>query len=415
MSDHLARARLLLQQSRPAEAEREAGLAVALAPDQPDAHLLLALSRIDQDKQAGALEAARTAVGLMPAASPGHYVHALILHRSARPQEALAAVQESIRLDPDDTDSFALQAAIHLQCGNAKEALGAADQALRLHPENTAAANCRAMALVRLGRKAEAMVTVDHALARDPENALSHANQGWNCLHRNDPRQSQEHFREALRLDPELDYAREGMLEALKARNFVYRAMLIYFLRMSRLSETYQWIVIAGTFFGSRILGQLALKHPEHRLLWWLILGIFYGFVYLTWTAQPMFNLFLRLDRFGRHVLSREQRIASNGFAPFFLAAAAATGWFLVADSDLSFFAMFMLAALSICVATTMARASYARWGLGAATGLLAVAALGFLVPLAQSGSAPAFLLNGFVYGFLAFQLLGNLLLTRRT
>jgi len=415
MSAHLARAQLLLQQSRPADAEREAGLAVAQAPDHPQAHALLALSRLGQNKHALALMAARTALGLAPDSAYYHHVHALILHRLEHNKEALNAVQEAIRLAPEDEDNFSLLAAIHLNLGDWPAALTAAEQALALNPEHTESANFRAMALVRLGRKTEAMQTVDAALERDPESAFSHANQGWNCLHRNDPRRALEHFREALRIDPELEYAREGMVEALKAHNPIYRVMLTYFLWMSSLAGRYQWGIVIGTYFGSRFLAQAAISHPEFKWFWWLVLGGCYGFVYLTWTAHPMFNLLLRLDRFGRHALSAEQRIASNWFGPFFAAAFAAMLWFLITDTDPAFFTMFYLAALSICVAATFIRSGKHRFTLGLVSAALAVIAALSWFPLSPGNKTPNGLVSLFVLGFLGFQILANVLSSRRT
>ena len=55
------------------------------------------------------------------------------------------------------------------------------------------------------------------ALGRNPENAHTNANQGWSLLHGGQPGKALEHFREALRLDPDLEFARAGMVEALKA------------------------------------------------------------------------------------------------------------------------------------------------------------------------------------------------------
>jgi predicted Zn-dependent protease len=84
MSVHLDRARLLLAQSRPADAERETMLALAQQPDSPQALALLALSRIEQDKRKEALEAAREAVGLAPDQPFLHYVHAHVLRNADR-------------------------------------------------------------------------------------------------------------------------------------------------------------------------------------------------------------------------------------------------------------------------------------------------------------------------------------------
>ena len=114
------------------------------------------------------------------------------------------------------------------------------------------APNLRAMALVNLGRKREAAEAMRGTLAKDPQNAFSHANQGWTLLHQGDHAQGLEHFREALRIDPELDWAAAGTVEALKARHLLYRLMLRYFLWMSRLGGRARWGVILGVLFASR-------------------------------------------------------------------------------------------------------------------------------------------------------------------
>jgi tetratricopeptide (TPR) repeat protein len=416
MSVHLERAQLLLAQSRPADAERESMLALAQRPDDPHALALLALSRLQQAKREPALEAARQAVGLAPDEPFLHNVHAHVLREMDRRDEALAAVREAIRLDPGDADHFALLASVELGRGKWQPALEAAESALALNPEHVGAANLRAMALVRLGRKAEAMESVDYALDRAPDDAFSHANQGWNQLHRNNPKKAQEHFREALRLDPELEYAREGMLEALKARNPIYRAMLAYFLWMGRQSARFQWAFILGIFFGQRLIGGLAKSMPQMNWFWWPLLGLFYAFVYLSWTAQPMFNLLLCFDRFGRHVLSRDQRLGAACFGTVFAAGLGCLGWWFAAEDeivkDLTLLGVAVFAVISICVAATFARTGRARVILAAATGMLAAFAAGAAFADKETSLALA---NAFVIGFLGFQVLANVLSASRS
>ncbi|MDB5311521.1 MAG: tetratricopeptide repeat protein [Gemmataceae bacterium] len=46
---------------------------------------------------------------------------------------------------------------------------------------------------------------------------------GWALLHARQPAEALTHFREALRLDPTNEWARDGLIEALKARYWVYR------------------------------------------------------------------------------------------------------------------------------------------------------------------------------------------------
>ncbi len=410
MSAHVARAQLLLAQSRPADAERELLLALGAQPDDTAALALLALSRCDQGKGSEALAAAETAVGLAPDSAYLHYVRAVALHRLNRESDARLAIAEALRLQPDDEDYFPLLASIELAARDWNAALTAAEQALALNPEHVNAANLRAMALVRLGRKEEATATVEFALHRAPDNAFSHANQGWNCLHRNDPKKAQEHFREALRLEPDLEYARQGMLEALKARNPVYRGMLAYFLWMGRLSTKLQWAFVIGMFFGTRAVRALASAQPTLGWVLWPILGLFYAFVYLSWTAGPMFNLLLRFNRFGRHVLSRDQRVASNWFGAAFLSALACLGWWLLGDDELGLLGLVLFAILSICLAATFAHTERNRLILGSCTAILAAMGVAIVWLLLAGHPFGLELSNAFVIGFVAFQLLANIL-----
>jgi len=234
------------------------------------------------------------------------------LHDRHRESEALDAISEAIRLDAFDPDYFALLAAIQLQARRWPAALEAAERGLRLDAEHVGCTNLRAIALVKLGRKAEAGTTIDSALARNPDNSLTHANQGWTYLEQGHPDKALEHFRESLRLNPDNEWARRGIVEALKARNIIYAFMLRYFLGMAKLKRRAQWGIVVGGYFGIRLLGQAGAANPSLKP-WILPIEILYiCFALMTWIADPLFNLVLRLNRFGRLALSREQTVASN-------------------------------------------------------------------------------------------------------
>lgn len=312
MNPSLERALLLYQQSRHELAETELRQALAADPHDGYAHALLALCLAAQERFKDATAEAQRAIHLAPDFSLAHYAHARVLYDRNHYQEARAAIEEAIRLDPDDADYFALLAGIHFDERRWQDALNAAEQGLQFNSEHTGCTNLRAMALVKLGRRAEAGATIDAALAKAPEDALTHANQGWTLLERGEPKKALGHFREALRLDPENEWARHGIVEALKARNLIYAVMLKYFLWMSKLSRNAQWGIILGGYFGNRLLGSMARSNPD-LAPWVLPLRILYiTFAVLTWTAYPMFNLMLRLNRFGKLALTREQTVASN-------------------------------------------------------------------------------------------------------
>src|SRR5579871_5018208 len=228
MNPNLQRGLLLYQQSRYEMAENELRQALALDPRDAYAHALLGLCLSHRELFKEATEEAQQAIHLSPDFPFAHYALASIMRDRNRNEEALTAISEALRLDAADPGYFALLSAIQFSERRWPAALDAAERGLRLDSEHTGCTNLRAMALVKLGRKSEAGLTIDAALARNPDNSLTHANQGWTFLEKGDPKKALEHFREALRLDPENAWARHGIIEALKARNFVYAVMLKY-------------------------------------------------------------------------------------------------------------------------------------------------------------------------------------------
>lgn len=315
MNPHLSRALLLVEQSRYELAEEELRQVLAQEPQDAYAHALLGYCLTERERFDEAALEIQQAIHLAPDFSYAHYVQSRLLHERNLFKEALLAIREAIRLDPDDPDYCAQEAIIHLNEKRWQQALDAAERGLRNDPEHVSCTNLRAMALQKLRRKDEAAGALQTALSKNPDNSVTHANQGWALLDRGQPKEALEHFKEALRLDPGNEWARAGIVEALKARNFIYAIFLKYFFFMTRLSSGAQWGIIVGGYIGNRLLSGLARSNPDIAP-WVLPLRILYiAFVILTWTAQPLFNLMLRFNRFGRLALSREQVVASNWLA----------------------------------------------------------------------------------------------------
>ena len=285
---------------------------MAESPNDPQAHALLALCLAKGEQLAEATEEAQEAVRLAPDLAFTHYA----LATSCTTAGAWARPRAPCRRRSGSTPKTRTTTPCCPRSTSTSAAgprpSAAAEAALALDPEHGPANNLRAIALVRLGRRDEAGATIEAALARDPEDAVTHANQGWARMHAGDFRGALEHFREALRLNPSLEWARAGLVEALKARYPLYGLLLRYFLWMSTLSRRAQWAVILGGLFGFRALRALAANNPA-LAPWITPLLVLYGlFVFFTWTAEPLFNLLLRLNRFGRYALSDEEISASN-------------------------------------------------------------------------------------------------------
>jgi Tfp pilus assembly protein PilF len=312
MGAHLERARLLFGQSRHELAEQELRLELAEDPQGAEAHALLALCLSELKRYEPATQEARQAIALAPDEAFGHYALAHVMFDRRRMEEALVAAREALRLEPDDPDYHALVAQVLLSERRWDETLATAEIGLQLDPEHVACNNLRAIALVKLGRRQEAGRTLEAALARDPEDAVSHANRGWTLLEGGDPNKAMEHFREALRLQPQMEWARLGIVEALKSRNFIYRWLLKYFFWMSRLSGKAQVAVLVGGWLGFQVLRNLKVKGTSWALVVSVLEWTYILFALMTWIAQPLFNLTLRVNRFGRLALSRHEITASN-------------------------------------------------------------------------------------------------------
>ncbi len=376
MSTHYDRALLLYQQSRYDLAEQELRQALTEEPDSPLAHALLALCLCGRKDYPAAMHEAEEAVRLGPDMPFTHYALAYVLYHRDRLQEAETAIEQTLALDPWDADYYSLLAAIRFDRRHWPAALEAAEQGLALDAEHTGCVNVRAMALVKLGRREEAGAAIGDALRRDPEDALTHANQGWTLLEQRQPDKALEHFREALRLEPNLEWAREGIVEALKARHWIYRQMLRYFLWMRRLSGRAQWGVLLALLIAQQVLKSAVppALAPLGEVAFWCLIA----FVFLTWTADPLFNLLLRLNRVGRLALSREQIWASNCVgACLLLALAALIGWALSADSRFSLAALVFGWLVLPIAATFKCPAGWPRILMGLYTILLAALAAG--------------------------------------
>lgn len=406
----MQRARLLMSQERYQEARGELARALANEPNEPELQAWMAYCHTQLDEHKEAVATAKAAVHFGPDIAYCHFVLGYALLGAGRPDEARAAAHEAIRLDPEAAEHFGLLASILIRQQQWALALGAADQGLVRDPGDEVCLNMRGLALTMLGRKQEAAETVKGALQVNPDNALSHANTGWAALHRSDHRAALEHFREALRLDPTQEWAREGLVEALKARYWVYRIMLTYFLWMSRLSRKAQWAVILGGYFAYKALKGIAKANPGIAPYLQPLLILYGVFALMTWLANPMFEALLRLNRFGRYALLPKQIAAANALISL-MAAALLTGiaGFVLDRGSLLILAL-VLAGMTIPLCTTLRygneRGRGVLAGLTVFMGIAGLVAAGALVFGAPHISGPA--LAGFALGLVAFPWITN-------
>ncbi len=369
---HFQRASLLFEHGRYADAIGELRLQLAEGAEDALTHGLLSLCLAEVENFDEATHHAQQSIHLAPEHPFGQYALAQIMLRRNRYGEAQAAIMEAIRLHPYDADYFAILASLHLRASRWREALAVADQGLTAEPEHPLCTNLRAQALVKLGDREAAAATMDQALARRPDDPYAHANQGWTLLHQGNPLKAMEHFREALRLNPGMEWARAGIVEAMKARNFVYRWMLAYFLWMARLDSRVRIALVMGALFASWKIIDVIEQSPQWGYVLLPILFAYFAFVLMSWLAYPLFNLLLRIDRFGRYALSPDQVKGANVLVVCLVITLVCLGVAIATGQPRLYEATVMCAVLALpASAIYMCEAGWPRHGMTAITLIL--------------------------------------------
>jgi tetratricopeptide (TPR) repeat protein len=284
--------------------------AVTDDPEDAAARALLALALTHTDKVQAVAEAKR-AVGLGPELGLAHYALGVALLERDEMAAAERAAREALRLDPD-ADSYALLGQVQVRQRRWQDVLETTSRGLELQPEHGLHLNLRAIALANLGLGSAAESAVTDALAADPEDALSHANRGWLLLRRGNAAEALEKFKAALQVDPTLDFARAGMVEALKARSGIYRLLLKYTFWINSFQSRTRWFIVIGLYFAFRTVSGILRAQPSLWPVLGTLLGVYIVFVVTTWIATPISNLLIRLHPLGRLALSRVEIIASN-------------------------------------------------------------------------------------------------------
>jgi len=312
MNKAIQKAQILLSQSRYKEAIKELKVGLSESPNDPFMLAMLSQAYLANRDFAEGLQCAEAAIS-QNTESPFMF---LILGKAQfynkQMVEAKNTLREGLSLDPTESDFFYWLGQIDFYEEKWELALDAANQGLALEAEDVSLLNLRAQALIKLNRQDAAQETVDDALHRNPENSYSHANKGYSQLHAGDLDASLAQFKEALRLDPTNAFAREGLKEAIKGKNMIYRVLQKYFLWMGRMQAQYQWGFIIGIYILYRIIlwGMEAFPALAPFLL---PLAIFYAiFAFSTWIAPPVSNLALRFHPLGKLALDDDEKLASN-------------------------------------------------------------------------------------------------------
>jgi len=171
-------ARCLLEVDRPADAQREAELALTRAPDAEWAHRVRALALIRLDRTGEAVQAARTAVMHAPSAALTHVMLSQALRADRQFEAARDEALDALQLAPGDTAPYESLGRSYLSLGQNDDAERAFRHVVAMTPDDPVALNNLALALQRQRREREAVELFARAAALDPREPLYRRNVG---------------------------------------------------------------------------------------------------------------------------------------------------------------------------------------------------------------------------------------------
>lgn len=401
------KAHLLYQQQRYQDAVKVVNQMLSIEPNDAESLALLALCNLQLEEYPQALSAIDSAVAADPNNAYILYIKAVILANMRKLAEALVLVDQAISLNPEDASYYSIKSFILYEKKDYAGALQAADNALSIDAEHLDALNNRSRALLRLKRTEESWETIEEALHQDPNNDNTHATYAWSLLEKGEAKKALQHFTEALRINPNNMYAQAGMAEALKARYAVYRWFLQYTFWMASLTSKYQWGVIIGFYIAFKGITNLAESNEILQPFLYPLIAFFALIAMTTWIANPLSNLFLRLNKYGEHLLDDEEKRTASGVGVCLSLSVLSLGAFLVLDNE----AWLVSAAVSFAMMIPISR-FYMPTKI---KNLMKYYTLGLLI-LAVLGLAEAFTgmkqlsfaLPFFIFAFVAFQWIAN-------
>jgi tetratricopeptide (TPR) repeat protein len=217
-------------------------------------------------------------------------------------------LSKALELNPYAADYFGLSALICIEEVELETALKKANEGLAVDPENITCLNARATALNKLKQTDAAIETMRAALEQNPENEFTHTTVGWNYLEKGKHKEAAYHFREALRLHPNLENAQAGLKQALKSRIPPYRWLLQYSFWISNKGKNLQWILPFALFALIRIIIAILGKDNYLSTAALLVMGAYLLFVVTSWVINPIANFTLLFNRDGKYALTNSEK-----------------------------------------------------------------------------------------------------------
>jgi tetratricopeptide (TPR) repeat protein len=308
ITGYLERADLLLNQGRPREAEAWVKKVLEAEPENDYALSVLARCFLNSKQYDKGIEVIKQAISVDPEIPHYYYLAAFGYYQKNERPSAVYYLNKAIELNPYYAEYFGLLAFIHIDENDFKEALNKANEGLAIDAGNITCLNARSTALNKLRMTDDAINTMQDALAQDPDNEFTHATVGWNYLEKGKHKDAANHFREALRIDPNYQNARTGLKEALKSKIAPYRWLLQYSFWLRNKGKQFRWIFLLGIFFGVRIIMALGKGNSQFENLGLLVGGLYLLFAAASWIINPLANSFLLVHKEGKYALTNSEK-----------------------------------------------------------------------------------------------------------
>jgi|GEM_PF-964983 len=289
-NQHLQKIQLLLERNKFDLAQK--ALIEALG-DYPNDDQLLGLQAelyLQNNDLENALSTIKNAIVNNPENDWLYYVKSKIHFTKRHWKYAEEEINRALELNPYQAQYHGLLSNTLYNMERTDAALNAAKQGLSIDPDNIICNNLLTMCLNRKGEKGQAAEQIEQMLERDPESALTHATTAYHFLRSNNIKKAKEHFAISLQKDPEFEYAREGMMHALKSTNFLYRYLMQFSFWMQQLGSKNSWFLIIGLLI---IVNTIPILIPFYLVL-----------VLWTWFTPPLSDIILFFDKYGRYLMT---------------------------------------------------------------------------------------------------------------
>ncbi len=281
-------------------------------PDEPRLLSLLATCSLYLNKKDEALDLTSELIRMEPWNPYHFYLRANVFLSKNKMQDAHQLLSEAIAIDPNNNVYYELEARILYHKKEFVQAERAAQMSLSLDAQNIDAVNILARIYNAQNKREESERLMSKVLDLDPENVDTHTNYGMQFLEKGQVPKAMEHFSQALRKEPNNQYAQHGMKLAMKAKFPLYRWLLQFQLFMAKQSQQTNFIVIIGIVIITQSIGRLSEVIGGIAVpLGYTIVALLVLFVLSSWILDSIMTFVLSTQKMGRLALDeRELKLA---------------------------------------------------------------------------------------------------------